>query len=187
MLQLFKPKKKTDEELIKKYKSSKNAAPVGELYQRYTHLVFGVCMKYFKNEDRSKDAVMDIFEKLMGDLLKNDINNFQAWLYTYTKNHCLMQLRKKPIEIHDGHQTSQSFMETTVDEHLDEKEDLEIELEQLAKAIDQLKDNQKECIKLFYLEQKSYQQIADSTKMTLNEVKSHIQNGKRNLKNQLKS
>jgi RNA polymerase sigma factor (sigma-70 family) len=59
---------------------------------------------------------------------------------------------------------------------------LDQDMETLKKCIDQLKDEQKECIKLFYLEEKCYQEIAESTSYELKKVKSYIQNGKRNLR-----
>ena len=77
------------------YRNSGNAAYIGELFQRYTHLVFGVCMKYFKNVDESKDGVMDVFEKILTELKRHEVENFKPWLYFVAKNHCLMKLRKE--------------------------------------------------------------------------------------------
>jgi RNA polymerase sigma-70 factor (ECF subfamily) len=52
----------------------------------------------------------------------------------------------------------------------------------LEEAIQELSEEQKLCVNLFYLQKKSYQQITDRTGFTLMQVKSYIQNGKRNLK-----
>ena len=94
------------------------------------------------------------------------------------KNHCLVQLRNKnmvePIE------TKEYLL---VDElNLTEKIDKETTLQLLETSLPQLNTEQKTCITLFYLQQKSYQQIAETTGYTLLQVKSFIQNGKRNLK-----
>jgi RNA polymerase sigma-70 factor (ECF subfamily) len=52
----------------------------------------------------------------------------------------------------------------------------------LEKCIETLGDEQKQCVKLFYLQEKCYKEITESTGFDMNKVKSYIQNGKRNLK-----
>lgn len=174
----------SDSELILEYKNSGNNVLVGILYKRYAHLVLGLCIKYLKDKDEAQDAVMQIFEKLLQDLLKHQIEFFKSWLYTYSKNHCLMNLRakqsklKKEIELHEN---ATLFMEKQEDEHLHINEK-EKQYELLELAIQDLNPEQKICIEWFYLRNKSYQEIADQTGYSLNEVKSYIQNGKRNLK-----
>jgi len=158
---------------------------VGILYKRYAHLVLGLSLKYLKDEDEAKDAVMQIFEKLLSDLLKHNVEYFKSWLYTFSKNHCLMVIRtkqsllKKEIEL-ELH--ADSFMETNNQLHLNSNNDKEKQYQALEKAITELNTEQKQCIELFYLQNKSYQEISDITGFSLNEVKSFIQNGKRNLK-----
>ena len=145
----------------------------------------GLCIKYLKDEDEAKDAVMHIFEKLMNDLLKHDIQYFKSWLYTFSKNHCLMIIRSKQSRLSkeiDIQINASSFMETETNQHLNVSEEKEKEYLALEQAVDSLNEEQKICIDLFYLKEKSYQEISDVTGYTLNEVKSFIQNGKRNLK-----
>jgi RNA polymerase sigma-70 factor (ECF subfamily) len=189
LFNIFKPKELTDEQLILKYKESSDSKYVGELYQRYTHICFAVCMKYLKNEEDAKDAVMQIFEKLMADLLKHDVQFFQGWFHTLVKNYCFMQLRsKKHSSEFDENITGKNangFVETQEDEHLNDKILLEVKIENLEKAIHQLKNEQKDCIELFYLQNKTYNEIQDITGFDYKQVKSFIQNGKRNLKNYL--
>lgn len=174
-----------DIELVSKYKETSDKSVVGILFERYTHLVFGVCMKYLKNEDESKDAVMQIFEKLMTDLLKHEITNFKSWLHSVAKNYCLMQLRsgqtaaKKNEELKKD---TSSFMENSYELHLNNTNEKEVALNKLEEAIQQLNTEQKNCIELFYLKEKCYHEIAETTGYSLIQVKSHIQNGKRNLK-----
>ncbi len=176
--------KYTDDELLVKYRQDGDAVWVGELYNRYSHLVFGLCLKYLKDEAEARDAVMGIFEKLITDLKNREVATFQHWLYTVSKNHCLLQLRsagreaKRKVVYH--HEVSAHVVE----EHdiLSHTQMREAGLLKLEAAIAQLKDDQKECITLFYLKEKSYKEIVDKTGYTMGEVKSHIQNGKRNLK-----
>lgn len=172
----------TDIELIARYRATKDQQFVGNLFQRYKHLVVGACMKYLKHQEEAKDATMDIFEELIYKLLEHDIKNFKSWLYSLTRNHCLMKIRKgKGISEVDiqNEKIENQFMETADFEHLvNEKQD---ESEVLLAAIEQLKDGQRECIRLFYLKELSYKEVADITQLDLKQVKSNIQNGKRNL------
>ncbi|MCD6017148.1 MAG: polymerase sigma factor, sigma-70 family [Bacteroidetes bacterium] len=175
----------SDNELITEYKATKNNVFVGILYKRYSHLVLGLSLKYLKDMDEAKDAVMQIFEKLLSDLLKHNIEYFKSWLYTLSKNHCLMILRTKQSRLKkdiDLQVNAGSFMETESNLHPNNAEEKEKQYTLLEKAIDELNEDQKKCIELFYLKEKSYNQIVDMTGYSLNEVKSFIQNGKRNLK-----
>lgn len=174
----------TDIELISEYKASQNKVLVGLLYKRYSHLVLGLSLKYLKNQDDAQDAVMQIFEKLLADLLKYDITYFKSWLYTYSKNHCLIIIRnqKQQQKHHQNLEYESNFMENHSEFTLNDILIKEEKLMQLEKAINELNAIQQKCIKLFYLENYSYQDISENTGYSLNEVKSYIQNGKRNLK-----
>lgn len=169
----------SDEDLIQRYLQSSDNNVVGELYNRYARLVFGVCLKYLKNKDESKDTLLLIFEKLLKDLKKYEIKNFKSWLYTYTKNECLMALRKattKTLEadVHDLNiATADEEAEATTDETVYQK---------LEESVRDLSEEQRTCIQLFYLENKSYNEIATITGLNFNQIKSFIQNGKRNLR-----
>jgi RNA polymerase sigma factor (sigma-70 family) len=170
----------TDEELIGLYRKSEELDIVGELYNRYTALVYGVCMKYLKDREESRDAVMQIFEKLMVSLKEHDIIVFKAWLYVTARNHCLMLLRSRKGK--NFEELSPFLMENGGNGHQDEGLDIEGNLHQLEKCMQELASEQKQCVRLFYLEQKCYKEITDATGFDLNKVKSYIQNGKRNLK-----
>lgn len=170
----------TDKELIQRYQQTGDMAVMGLLFSRYTSLVFGVCLKYLKDRDDAKDAVMGIFEKLTSTLLQHDIAHFKSWLYVTARNHCLMQLRAgKNIKTET---LSPFLMETDGQLHPEDVTDLEGNLVKLEKCLEQLAEEQQRCVRLFYLQQKCYQEIGQETGYELNKVKSYIQNGKRNLK-----
>ena len=179
----------TDEELILAFQQYQDNQYFGELFQRYTHLIFGVCMKYLRDEENAKDSVMQIFEKLYDDLNQLEIHNFKSWIYTVAKNHCLMKLRKgKTIlkeEVLYRKNAQSDFMELAIEIHHNGEKEQEEKFDQLHKAIGLLNDEQRECIELLYLQNNSYKQVADITGYSMKQVKSHIQNGKRNLKNYL--
>ncbi|MDQ3191115.1 MAG: sigma-70 family RNA polymerase sigma factor [Bacteroidota bacterium] len=178
----------SDNELVSKYKETKDKALIGALFQRHTHLVFGVCMKYLKDEENCKDAVMMIFEKLINDLLKHDITHFKTWLYTVSKNYCLSLLRtesSKRDKLKEITPIQNEFMESDHSLHLNGENENENKLVLLESGIQLLNIEQKSCIELFYIKEKCYNEVASITGYSLNEVKSYIQNGKRNLKNYL--
>jgi RNA polymerase sigma-70 factor (ECF subfamily) len=170
-----------DAELIALYQKTHNTKFVGELFNRYAHLVYGVCMKYLKKPADAEDAAMKIFEKLMEDLKHHEVQNFQSWLHIVSKNHCLMDLRKRAngSPTVDFESASYQLAESS---NVEETELKEEQLSGLESAIKQLNDEQKTCIELFYLQEKCYQEVAEITGYTLKQVKSYIQNGKRNLK-----
>lgn len=174
----------TDNELIAEYKKKGDNTVVGELYTRYSHLVYGVCLKYLKNEDESKDAVLEIFEQLLVDLLKHDVTNFKSWLHSVARNHCLMFLRKEQTQLKRANEYQYAYSETGSYEtpfQVHEKETKEVQLTDLEKALAELKEEQRACIELFFLKEKCYEEVAEITGYTLLQVKSYIQNGKRNL------
>lgn len=180
----------SNEELIHRYRNSYDLAYVGELYHRYSHLVYGVCLKYLKDENQAKDAVMQIFEKLITDLKKHSVNSFAPWLHTVAKNHCMMQFRNNTAALKRQEDYKQEIqkepgfdVENQLELHLEAAEEKEWFLNHLNESIDELCEEQRQCIELFYLKGKSYQEISEQTNYSLNEVKSYIQNGKRNLKN----
>lgn len=169
-----------DTELLIQYKKSKNNKYIGILFERYGHLVYGVCLKYLKNVEESQDATSIIFEKVMADLLRMDVKNFKSWLYRVSKNHCLMQLRKKkPEEIENISELEYKLEDSHNLEHVFIKES---QLKNLEDAIKGLKNEQQKCIDLFYLKEKTYDEVANLTGYETKKVKSYIQNGKRNLK-----
>jgi len=178
----------SDNELITLYKENSDKEIIGNLYKRYTRFVFLVSLKYLKDKDESEDAVMQIFEKLFIDLKNHKIDNFKAWLHTVTRNHCLMKLRKNQSVLKKTQEykiDSENNMESEDYLHLNEKTDDEIKFKNVREAIDGLNNEQQKCIQLFYIESKSYHEVAEITGYTLKNVKSYIQNGKRNLKNSL--
>jgi len=169
----------SDYELIEKYKASADLAPLGELYQRYMELVYGVCLKYLKDPEEAKDCVLNIFEELVSKLRKHHVENFKGWLYQLTTNHCLMKLRKKKIIPVNIDFSNVHLQENEHPSLVFEKEE---NFKQMEYCLGQLSALQRQVIELFYLQDKCYKQISEAMGMELNMVRSFIQNGRRNLK-----
>jgi len=170
----------TDLELIQLYKQEGNIRVVAELYQRYMDLIYAVCLKYLKEPESAKDAVMEIFEELVTKLLKHDVSYFKGWIYMVARNFCLMQLRsQKQMPLVQ----MPEFMQTSENLHLNEVFEKEEHLSQLVKCMDTLSPDQKHTVQLFYIQEKSYKEIAGMTNTEWGKVRSLIQNARRNLKN----
>lgn len=174
----------SDGELIEKYRNGEDPGPIGVLFDRYIHLVYGVCLRYLKDPQAAEDAAMEVFESLFTLLKKHSVGRFPPWIHRVTTNHCLMILRraknrdnKKMKQFEEN--TDAIFMENDAFMHPLNEEN---HIPDVVKAMEQLKDEQKICLRLFYFEQKSYRDVAGITGMDIKKVKSHIQNGKRNLK-----
>ena len=174
-----------DQELIASYRKKDDRKALGMLFDRYSHLVFGVCMKYLKNEDDAKDATTAVYEKLMEDLKRFDVVKFNNWIHSVARNYCLMQLRSRKAMLHVDEEnglTWDGFVETHQPSHLVAETNLESELQLMEEAIKNLNEEQRICIELFYLKKYCYQDVAEISGFSLLEVKSFIQNGKRNLR-----
>ena len=172
----------SDEDLVLLYKTEGDLDILGELYNRYIDLVYGVCLKYFKEPESAKDAVMNIFEELVPKLKKYEVENFKGWLYRLASNHCLMKLRKDKTGLK---QVDTDVMQFSQNMHHEEDSDIldkEIQFEMMQFCIERLPEDQKLAVQLFYLKEKCYKEIAEETKNDINKIRSYIQNGRRNLK-----
>jgi len=172
-----------DEALLALFQDKGDLDVLGELYTRYMHLVLGVALKYLGNREDARDAVMQIFEKLITDLPDQEIRTFKSWLYVLTKNHCLMEIRSRKSRDNkaDDLKIEMKFMESRDEVHPIDEDGFSME-DALKACIEKLKEEQKQCIRLFYYEKLCYREISAKLALEEKKVKSLLQNGKRNLK-----
>ena len=170
-----------EKQLLQYYKETGSLDALGKLYAPYMSLLYGVCYKYLQDAEQSQDAVMQIFDELINKLRVYEVDNFKSWVYVYARNFCLMQLRKNKqitkVDIEENLYESEKMLNDD-----DEKKWGEQGFEKLESCIAGLNQEQELCIRMFYLEQKCYKDIADQTGYDIAKVKSYIQNGRRNLK-----
>ena len=170
----------SDTELLNRFYADHDNEWLGILLERYTMLLLGVSMKYLKHEEEAKDAVQQVFLKAIGELHKYKVAYFKSWIYMIAKNHCLMQLRangRRTVEINENSSGENYDPESKAGEI-----EKNASIEQLHLALAQLNKEQNRCLTLFYLEKRSYQEITSDTGFNMMQVKSHIQNGKRNMR-----
>ncbi|TMI96554.1 MAG: sigma-70 family RNA polymerase sigma factor [Bacteroidetes bacterium] len=170
----------SDQELLERFYVDRDNQWLGVLLERYTLLLLGVCMKYLKNEEQARDSVQQIFLKAITELQKYRVEYFKSWIYMVAKNYCLMQLRDRP-----GKNTIEVRESIAAEADETDKESLllnEKTYDYMGEALKELNADQQLCVTLFYMEKKSYQQITEQTGYSMMQVKSHIQNGKRNMR-----
>jgi len=173
----------TDLELVQEYKLTRDRAVLGTLFERYSHLALGLSLRYLRNREDAEDAVMEVYEHLTTALVKHEVGNFKNWLYSVVANHCRMVLRRRksaPASVEASEELLDALLASVPAP--DKDEEAEQQIEALANALAQLGEGQRRCIELFYLKGHSYAEVARIGGYTANEVKSHIQNGKRSLR-----
>lgn len=182
---LFKKKEyNSDEELLKHYKQTGDKEIFADLFKKHVSVVYGSCLFYLQDKDEAQDATMQLFEKLMLDVNNREIDNFKGWLSFVVRNHCISIIRKTKSQtknIKSYYEFEYEAPNSETEEKINSVNDAVL-LENMQLCLPKLKENQRICVELFYLKNKSYQDIANETSFTLNEIKSYIQNGKRNLK-----
>ena len=182
---LFKKKEYTsDEDILKHYKQTGDKEIFADLFKKHVTVVYGTCLFYLQDKDEAQDATMQLFEKLLLDVNNREIDHFKGWLSFVVRNHCISLIRKqksqsKNVKMYYEFEYQDANLET--EESIGRVGDEQM-LEQMKQSLPKLKEGQRICVELFYLKDKSYQEIANETSYSLNEIKSYIQNGKRNLK-----
>ena len=175
-----------DEELVSLFASTRNEKYFAELYRRYRHLSYGVCLKIMKNESDSLDVVSEVFRILFEKIPTANIKSFRSYIYTVSKNECIAKLRKRKTEL-----TKMADLKAMQDKPLDfvENKKLTALLDnepsmdaKVEEAVQKLRAEQQTCIRLFFYENKSYKEISAQTGYSEKQVKSYLQNGKRNLR-----
>ena len=171
----------SDAELIAQYRQQQQQETLAQLYLRYDDLVYGTCLKYLSDQEAAKDAVMNIYQELLEKVKNHSIDNFKSWLYVVTKNHCLMQIRKNKKRS----ATESALQNVQLEDfsHLESVFEKERQLDKLEGCMQKLNEEQRQTVRLFYLENKCYNEISETTGFDWNKVKSLVQNGRRNLKN----
>jgi RNA polymerase sigma-70 factor (ECF subfamily) len=174
----------SDQVLLQHYRENGETELLGILLKRYSLLLFGVCMKYLKNTNDAKDAVQQVFEKTIAEAHKYEIPFFKSWIYSVARNHCLMLLRSNSVRNRKTEEIPEDLISTDLSyQELQSKEIVKMSQEKsLMESIRNLGEEQSICINMFYLQKLSYQEIQDKTGFNFQQVKSHIQNGKRNLR-----
>lgn len=165
---------------IQKYVHSKDTQYLGHLYEKYKRKIFMLCFKMVKNTEEAKDLTSETFIKAFNHVREFRYGSpFLPWLSRIATNLCIDHLRHRSRvrfqQIHDH----EAEAHTTEPEPLGNQNHLRRRILQVLK---QLKPTQRRCFCLFYIHKLSYREIADITGYSFDQVRSHIQNGRRRFK-----
>jgi RNA polymerase sigma factor (sigma-70 family) len=166
-----------DEELVRLFQSSADGNIFAELFGRHRRHIYSVCRGFFCDGSFAEDATQETFLRAYQSIHSFHDGNFCAWLHRIAKHVCIDLLRKLRREVG----AEESEMETIPGESdLDEKADLRIAVKKVRKEIEALSTEQRQCLEMT-IEGYSYEETAGRTGLSVKAVKSHIQNGRRNL------
>ncbi len=170
-----------DQELLTTAIVEQQPIASSELFNRYLELVYGVCLKYMGNRNDAQDELMHVYELFVKKIKVHDVENVKSWLYVLTKNHCLGVLRKQKRNTEKFDQFAVVYSEEKY--HPIDGQEKESQLVKLESCIEKLNELQASCVRAFYYEKKSYDEISELLNIDWNRIRSNIQNGRRNLKN----
>jgi len=172
----------SDEDLLAHYQRSGETHYLGQLYERYLPMVYGVCLNILRDAHAAEDAVMGIYEELSRKVQAHQIEVFRGWLYTLTRNYCLMELRRKKRMPTDYHPPENLVHYDAITPASEFEIARPSDVERLQLCLQGLPNKQRQSIQQFYFEGKSYQEIAQQLEEDVGKVRSYIQNGRRNLR-----
>ena len=154
---------------------------MSDFFILYREDVLGLCYYYTRNVELSKDITMDTFETYLKKGQKGaEVKDTKSYLLGIARNLCIAHF-KKSIKTQSIEDSLLQFMEYEEESTHNGEE----KIDRLMLALCKLTDDQRRCVEMFFLKGLSYKQISQKLNFSYNEVKSFIQNGKRNLKNLL--
>jgi len=149
------------------------------LYDQYSNIVGGIAKSYL-NVDDVEDIVQEVFFRVYKGAKKFRGNStFSTWLYRITVNACKDMLKKykrrseKLVDFEEEEQSLQ-FETQPVEQDIESKMDIDLEIEQFREALSQLSEEDRLYITLRDIEELDYQQISEIVEKPLGTVKSRI-------------
>lgn len=167
--------------LVKRFRGERDGAAFDALYRRNRRMVYGTCLRYLRDREAAEDACHDVFLQAYQqfDSLRGDV--FSPWVRRIAINHCLNRQR---------HAATRRRIEPTLVRDFDQgradashaaaaaRDDLRI----AAELVRGLSPKQRLVFLLRHVEQLAYDGIAEVTGLPFDEVRSALQNARRNFR-----
>jgi RNA polymerase sigma-70 factor (ECF subfamily) len=166
-----------DEEVVRTFQETGSSDCFAELFARHRKRVFSACRGFFADSAAAEDATQETFLRAYRKIQSFQGGNFLRWLMRIAKNVCIDQWRKGRVvaEFEEAH-----WAEAPATGTLDSSSELRLALEKLWQEMSSLSPEQRRCLEM-KIEGYSYEEIAARTRLSLEAVKSHLQNGRRML------
>lgn len=159
------------------------------LYTQTYQKNYYVALRYMKQEDAAMDVLQDAYIKAFNNLsqLQNP-EKFQGWMARIVATKALDELKKTKVSLFSQVNTEDeeiSMEELLEDQRIDTRPDLVIDQGEtkrlVQEMIDSLSEEQKICIMMFYVEELSVKEIAETLQVSENTVKSRLKYGRKNI------
>lgn len=156
-----------------------------ELVRRYEKQIFSMAYRLAGDYDEAADLAQEAFLRIYRMLDRYDPQKkFFSWMYRVAQNSCLNALSKRPANVIPVERAEEYMADTPAGEP--EQNYLNRELrEHIDEAIAQLPDNYRDVVYLRYIEDLSYQQIAESLNLPVSTVETRLFRGKKQLQKNL--
>lgn len=166
---------RSETELVTELLARRDGRIFEELYRRSRRKIFGVCFNLLGEaaaaEDACHDAYIRAWEKL--DSLRG--SDFTAWVRRIAANRCYDELRRRrPDELDENHP------EPATDHRIDRSVIARQELDRAIDVIASLEEHQRRVFLLRHIDHHSYEEISEATGFDAKQVKSYLQNARRN-------
>jgi len=166
-----------DEEIVRRFQETGSSDRFAELFARHRGRVFLACRGFFADSAAAEDATQETFLRTYQKIHSFQGGNFSAWLMRIAKNVCIDQWRKRRSEAGlDG----ALLPEGSAVGALDRTPDLHLMVEEVWKEMTFLPPDQRRCLEM-KIQGYSYEETAARTGLSIEAVKSHLQNGRRRL------
>jgi RNA polymerase sigma factor (sigma-70 family) len=166
-----------DEEIVRSFQETGSSDCFAELFARHRKRVFSACRGFFADSAAAEDATQETFLRVYKSIRSFEGGNFLGWLMRIAKNVCIDEWRKCRAEA--GIEET-DLTEVPARERLDSSSELRLALEQLWKEMSFLPPPQRRCLEM-KIQGYSYEETAAGTGLSIEAVKSHLQNGRRRL------
>ncbi|MCB0637390.1 MAG: RNA polymerase sigma factor, partial [Lewinella sp.] len=178
----------SDEELLAAARGRRRERFCDEIFRRYHVEVYGLCLYLLREASLSQDLTLQIFAKAFTELSGAEVSQLRPWLLALTRNTCLNHLKQAKKR----QQARQDWQARTGEQNMLYAENRALETfsllqepgddDRLHALLATLPAEQRRCLELFYWEGLSYREIAARTGFAEKQVKSYLQNGKRQLR-----
>jgi len=166
-----------DDELIMRFQQTGDTECFAELFARHRKQVYFACKGFFSDSSAAEDATQETFLRAYQNMHRFSGGNFGGWLMRISKNICIDSWRKR--------QPEKEFEEIEMSQLpspqvLEQTSDLRFAVQRVLQELETLPAEQRRCVEL-KIEGYSYEETAASTGLSVQAVKSHLQNGRRTL------
>jgi len=168
----------TDTELVKEIVDRKDALLFGELYDRYSQLVYNKCLGFSKSEKEAEDLTQDIFLMLFVKLGSfKGTSKFSTWLYSFSYNFCVNYVnRNKERKIKDNSVNFETREEVPVE--VTDNLLLQMQVDKLKKALELIAPEDKSLLLLKYQDGASIKELEDVLDIKSSAIKMRLKRAK---------